>query len=73
MPALADVATPVSQTVSRISNWAHMNQIERERTVRLLVRKRNVERLNKLKEDGERGAGEGAGEGDAAGEAGRVA
>ncbi|KAL1408349.1 hypothetical protein Q8F55_005158 [Vanrija albida] len=33
-------------TLSRISNWAELSDIERERTVRLLVKKRNLVRLS---------------------------
>ena len=36
------------QTLSRISNWQELHPIEQERTVRLLVKKRNVARLEKL-------------------------
>jgi hypothetical protein len=48
------------QTVSRISNWPNMSQLEKDRTIRLLVRKRNVERITKLNDD-EQSQGEGNG------------
>ncbi|WVF70408.1 hypothetical protein IAT40_005198 [Kwoniella sp. CBS 6097] len=35
-------------TLSRIQNWQDLHPIEQERTVRLLVKKRNVVRLQKL-------------------------
>lgn len=37
------------QTMSRIQNWYELSDIERERTVRLLVKKRNVLRMEKIK------------------------
>lgn len=37
-----------SQTLSRIQNWQDLHPIEQERTVRLLVKKRNLVRLQKL-------------------------
>jgi len=45
------------QTLSRIQNWLELSALEQERTVRLLVKKRNLVRLQKLdkenKEEGE--------------------
>ncbi|ORX36127.1 hypothetical protein BD324DRAFT_652030 [Kockovaella imperatae] len=35
-------------TLSRIQNWQELHPIEQERTVRLLVKKRNLVRLQKL-------------------------
>lgn len=46
-----------SQTLSRIQNWQDLHPIEQERTVRLLVKKRNLVRMKKLDQEGE-GAGE---------------
>jgi regulator of protease activity HflC (stomatin/prohibitin superfamily) len=46
--------------MSRIQNWQDLHPIEQERTVRLLVKKRNLVRLQKL--DAENHA---EGEGDA--------
>lgn len=44
--------------MSRITNWHELGEIERERTVRLLSKKRDLVRLNKLEkelgQDGER-------------------
>lgn len=40
----------VDGTMSRISNWAEMSEIERQNTVRILG-KRNQQRLKKLRED----------------------
>ncbi|KAH8194567.1 hypothetical protein TruAng_011262 [Truncatella angustata] len=37
-------------TMSRISNWAEMSEIERQNTLRILG-KRNQQRLKKLRED----------------------
>ena len=34
--------------MSRIQNWQELHPIEQERTVRLLVKKRNLVRLQKL-------------------------
>jgi hypothetical protein len=36
------------QTLSRIQNWQDLHPIEQERTVRLLVKKRNLVRMQKL-------------------------
>jgi len=47
------------QTLSRIQNWQDLHPIEQERTLRLLVKKRNLVRLQKLDaENGESPAGE---------------
>ena len=43
--------------MSRIQNWQDLHPIEQERTVRLLVKKRNLVRMKKLDQEGE-GAGE---------------
>jgi hypothetical protein len=40
------------QTLSRIQNWQDLHPIEQERTVRLLVKKRNLVRLQKLDAEG---------------------
>ncbi|GFZ48974.1 hypothetical protein JCM24511_06723 [Saitozyma sp. JCM 24511] len=42
-------------TLSRIPNWHELHPIERERTVRLLVKKRNLVRLQKLAENNVQG------------------
>jgi hypothetical protein len=39
------------QTLSRIQNWHELTEFEQERTVRVLVKKRNVVRLQKLRDD----------------------
>lgn len=48
--------------MSRIQNWQDLHPIEQERTVRLLVKKRNLVRLKKLsdveKANGEDNGGE---------------
>lgn len=41
------------KTLSRIQNWHELSEMEQERTVRVLVKKRNVVRLQKLREDEE--------------------
>lgn len=47
------------KTLSRISNWKSLSPMEQERMVRLIVKRRNVQRLDKLKgEQGEEGEGE---------------
>ncbi|OCF33997.1 hypothetical protein I317_05972 [Kwoniella heveanensis CBS 569] len=46
-------------TLSRIQNWQDLHPIEQERTVRLLVKKRNVVRLQKLADDDNGGNGNG--------------
>ncbi|WVW78954.1 hypothetical protein I302_100917 [Kwoniella bestiolae CBS 10118] len=38
-------------TLSRIQNWQDLHPIEQERTVRLLVKKRNLVRLQKLDQE----------------------
>lgn len=38
------------QTISRITNWAEMGEIERDRAVRIMV-KRNQIRLRKLEQE----------------------
>lgn len=43
--------------MSRIQNWQDLHPIEQERTVRLLVKKRNLVRMKQLDQEGE-GAGE---------------
>ncbi|ADV22803.1 hypothetical protein I305_05302 [Cryptococcus gattii E566] len=48
-------------TMSRIQNWQDLHPIEQERTVRLLVKKRNLVRLKKLS-DVEKANGERNGE-----------
>ncbi|XAO25306.1 hypothetical protein I312_104128 [Cryptococcus bacillisporus CA1280] len=48
-------------TMSRIQNWQDLHPIEQERTVRLLVKKRNLVRLKKLS-DVEKANGEDNGE-----------
>lgn len=47
--------------MSRIQNWQDLHPIEQERTVRLLVKKRNLVRLKKLS-DVEKANGERNGE-----------
>lgn len=47
--------------MSRIQNWQDLHPIEQERTVRLLVKKRNLVRLKKLS-DVEKANGEDNGE-----------
>lgn len=47
--------------MSRIQNWQDLHPIEQERTVRLLVKKRNLVRLKKLS-DVEKANGEDSGE-----------
>lgn len=47
--------------MSRIQNWQDLHPIEQERTVRLLVKKRNLVRLKKLS-DVEKANGEDTGE-----------
>jgi hypothetical protein len=59
VPCVASRANK-AQTISRIQNWQELHPIEQERTVRLLVKKRNLVRLQNL--DGENTAGDGAGE-----------
>lgn len=39
--------------MSRIQNWYELSDIERERTVRLLVKKRNLVRMEKLRSEEE--------------------
>jgi len=34
--------------MSRITNWEELSQIERDRTVRLLVKKRNLVRMGQI-------------------------
>lgn len=59
--AMGPLVVNENGSLSRISNWAEMTAIERERTVRILG-KRNKLRLDKLKaddvENGEVGGGE---------------
>ncbi|EJT49283.1 hypothetical protein A1Q2_07654 [Trichosporon asahii var. asahii CBS 8904] len=43
------------QTISRITNWQELSDIEKERTVRLLVKKRNLVRMKKLEADAPEG------------------
>ncbi|GHJ85182.1 hypothetical protein NliqN6_1584 [Naganishia liquefaciens] len=38
-------------TLSRISNWKTLSPLEQERMVRLIVKRRNVQRLDKLKDE----------------------
>ncbi|KAJ9115160.1 hypothetical protein QFC24_007071 [Naganishia onofrii] len=37
-------------TLSRIQNWQCLSDVEKERMVRLIVKRRNVQRLDKLKD-----------------------
>ncbi|KAJ9109365.1 hypothetical protein QFC21_000695 [Naganishia friedmannii] len=36
-------------TLSRIQNWQSLSDVEKERMIRLVVKRRNVQRLDKLK------------------------
>ncbi|OCF59293.1 hypothetical protein L486_03796 [Kwoniella mangroviensis CBS 10435] len=45
-------------TLSRIQNWQELHPIEQERTVRLLVKKRNLVRLQKLDAENKAGGAE---------------
>ncbi|WRT65215.1 uncharacterized protein IL334_002158 [Kwoniella shivajii] len=45
-------------TLSRIQNWQDLHPIEQERTVRLLVRKRNLVRLKQLDKENREGGEE---------------
>jgi hypothetical protein len=47
----SEVLLTAPQTLSRIQNWHELTKFEQERTVRVLVKKRNVVRLQKLKND----------------------
>jgi hypothetical protein len=47
----SEVLLTAPQTLSRIQNWHELTRFEQERTVRVLVKKRNVVRLQKLKDD----------------------
>ncbi|WWC87361.1 uncharacterized protein L201_002250 [Kwoniella dendrophila CBS 6074] len=47
-------------TLSRIQNWQDLHPIEQERTVRLLVKKRNLVRLKKLDQENKESENEGA-------------
>ncbi|RSH79284.1 uncharacterized protein EHS24_001324 [Apiotrichum porosum] len=47
LDALGPVLVNSDGTLSRVANWADMNELERERTVRILV-KRNKVRMTKL-------------------------
>lgn len=51
----------VDGTMSRISNWTEMSEIEKQNTLRILG-KRNQQRLKKLREDKAAGSGSGTGE-----------
>ena len=51
----------MKQTMSRIQNWQDLHPIEQERTIRLLVKKRNLVRMKKLDQETE-GGSQGAGE-----------
>jgi hypothetical protein len=44
--------------MSRIQNWQDLHPIEQERTVRLLVKKRNLVRMKKLDQEGQGGGEE---------------
>ena len=46
-----EVLLTALQTLSRIQNWHELTKFEQERTVRVLVKKRNVVRLQKLRDD----------------------
>lgn len=46
------------QTLSRIHNWQDLHPIEQERTVRLLVKKRNLVRLRQLDAENPASSGE---------------
>ncbi|KAJ9103030.1 hypothetical protein QFC20_004839 [Naganishia adeliensis] len=37
-------------TLSRIQNWQSLSQMEKDRMIRLIVKRRNVQRLDKLKD-----------------------
>ena len=45
----------LDQPLSRIQNWQDLHPVEQERTVRLLVKKRNLVRLRKLDAENEEG------------------
>ncbi|KAI5451887.1 hypothetical protein NCC49_001189 [Naganishia albida] len=37
-------------TLSRIQNWKSLSKVEQDRMIRLIVKRRNVQRLDKLKD-----------------------